>query len=135
MIDEILTLRTPQDDINVVHAYIERIWTLYPDLDMMDRLRFETALIELAANVIKHADEGRSIVADISIVIDDDYIHGRISDSSPAVKVDLTRRDMPDEDAESGRGIAFIQRLVDVLHYERRDDENLWVIEKRRAHA
>jgi serine/threonine-protein kinase RsbW len=133
--DEILTLRTPADDINVVHAYIERIWALHPSLDMMDRLRFETALIELAANVIQHADDGKSIVADISIVIDDEHIRGTISDSSPAVKVDLTRRDMPDEDAESGRGIAFIQRLVDVLHYERRDDENLWVIEKRRANA
>ena len=135
MIDEILTLRTPADDINVVHAYIERIWALHPDLDVMDKLRFETALIELAANVIQHADDGKSIVADVSIVIDSDYIHGRISDSSPAVKVDLTRREMPDGDAESGRGIAFIQRLVDVLHYERRDEENLWVIEKRRADA
>lgn len=135
MIDEILTLRTPADDVNAVHAYIERIWALHPDLDPMDRLRFETALIELAANVIKHADDGKSIVADISIVIDSDYIHGRITDSSPAVKVDLTRREMPDGDAESGRGIAFIQRLVDVLHYERRDDENLWMIEKRRTHA
>lgn len=135
MIDEILTLRTPADDVNAVHAYIERIWALHPDLDTMDRLRFETALIELAANVIKHADDGKSIVADISITIDSDYIHGRITDSSPAVKVDLTRREMPDGDAESGRGIAFIQRLVDVLHYERRDDENLWMIEKRRTHA
>ena len=128
-----LTLRSPADDINVVHAYIERVWAEHDNLDMMDRLRFETALIELAANVIQHADDGNGIIADISIEIDGDSIRGTISDSSPAGMVDLAMRDMPDELAESGRGIAFIQRLVDVFHYERRDDENLWVIQKRRA--
>ena len=133
MTEEVLTLRSPADDINVVHAYIERVWSRHPDLDRMDRLRFETALIELAANVIQHADDGNGIVADVSIEIDDEYIRGHISDSSPAGKVDMAMRAMPDEHAESGRGIAFIQRLVDVFHYERRDDENLWMIQKRRA--
>jgi serine/threonine-protein kinase RsbW len=130
-----LTLRSPADDINVVHAYIERIWAEHDDLDMMDRLRFETALIELAANVIQHADDGNGIVADIAIEVDGESIRGTISDSSPAGKVDMAMREMPDELAESGRGIAFIQRLVDVFHYERRDDLNLWVVQKRRTKA
>ena len=133
MAEGVLTLRSPADDINVVHAYIGRVWAEHDDLDMMDKLRFETALIELAANVIQHADDGNGIVADISIEITGDSIRGTISDSSPAGMVDLAMRDMPDELAESGRGIAFIQRLVDVFHYERRDEENLWVIQKRRA--
>ena len=132
MPEGILTLRSPEDDINVVHDFIERIWGENPDLSVMDRLRFETAFIELAANVIQHADEGNGIVADISITIDGDCISGQISDSSPAGMVDLAMREMPDENAESGRGIAFIQRLVDVFHYERREDENLWIIQKRR---
>ena len=133
MPDEVLTLRSPADDINVVHAYIERVWAAHDDLDVMDRLRFETALIELAANVIQHADDGNGIIADIAIVVDGDLIKATISDSSPAGLVDLSMREMPDELAESGRGIAFIQRLVDIFHYERRDDENLWVIQKRRT--
>lgn len=135
MSDAILTLRSPADDLNVVHAFIEGVWSQYPDLDTMDKLRFETALIELAANVIQHADDGNGIVADISITIDATYIRGHISDSSPAVKVELALREMPDEFDESGRGIAFIQKLVDVLHYERRENENLWMIQKRRATA
>jgi serine/threonine-protein kinase RsbW len=130
-----LTLRSPADDINVVHAYIERVWAEHPGLGVMDRLRFETALIELAANVIQHADDGNGIIADITISVDDTTITGNISDSSPAGMVDMSMREMPDEYAESGRGIAFIQRLVDVFHYERRDDENFWVIIKRRAKA
>jgi len=42
---------------------------------------------------------------------------------------------MPAELAESGRGMALIQALVDDLHYERVGDRNLWSIEKKRRTA
>lgn len=130
-----LVLNSPADDINTVHDYIERVWAEHDDLDEMDRLRFETAIIELAANVIQHGDDGDGVSAEVLITIDRDVIRGRISDSSEAGRVELALREMPDEMAESGRGIAFIQRLVDVLHYERRAGENVWMIEKRRTGA
>ena len=130
-----LVLNSPADDINTVHDYIARVWAEHDDLDEMDRLRFETAIIELAANVIQHGDNGNGVSAEVVITVDDEVIHGRITDSSEAGRVELALRDMPDEMAESGRGIAFIQRLVDVLHYERRADENVWMIEKRRTLA
>jgi serine/threonine-protein kinase RsbW len=131
--NELLTLRSPADDIDVVHAFYERICNAHPSLNEMDRLRFETALIELASNVIQHADDGNGIIADIQLEVSADSISATITDSSPAGKVELALREMPNEFAEHGRGIAFIQRLVDVLHYERRGDENIWRIEKRLA--
>lgn len=134
MIDA-LVLNSPADDINTVHDYIERVWAENDDLDEMDRLRFETAIIELAANVIQHGDNGDGVSAEVLITVDSDTIRGRITDSSEAGRVELALREMPDEMAESGRGIAFIQRLVDVLHYERREGENVWMIEKRRTPA
>lgn len=133
--DETLTLHSPPGDVNTVHEYIERIWAARPDLDPVDRVSFETALIELATNVIQHADDGNGVQAVVSITVTEHHIRGCISDMSMAADVNLAMREMPDEYEESGRGIAIIQRLVDVLHYERRDDENLWVVEKRRAHA
>lgn len=135
MTDFVLVLDSPTDDINTVHNFIENVWESNPELDAMDRLRFETALIELAANVIQHGGKGGSIVATVSLSIDDDVIRGQIVDQSEAGAVELGLREMPDEYAESGRGIAFIQRLVDVLHYERNGGDNLWMIEKRRTHA
>jgi serine/threonine-protein kinase RsbW len=127
-----LVLHSPPDDLDTVQDYIQRVWSTAPGVDEMDKLKFETALVELAANIISHANGGHGVEGNLSITIDDERIRGLITDSSGASEVELGRRAMPDEMAESGRGIAFIQRLVDVLHYERRDGENLWLIEKRR---
>jgi serine/threonine-protein kinase RsbW len=130
-----LVLHSPPDDLDTVQDYIQSVWSTTPGVDEMDKLKFETALVELAANIISHANGGRGVEGNLSITIDDDRIRGLITDSSGASNVELGHREMPDELAESGRGIAFIQRLVDVLHYERRDGENLWLIEKRRERA
>ncbi|WP_411700100.1 ATP-binding protein [Conyzicola sp.] len=129
---EPLALRCPPDDLDTVHDYIQRVWAASPELDAMDRLKFETALIELAANVIQHSNGGNGVVGTLSIAVDADRIRGSLADVSAPSEVDLADRDMPGEFAESGRGIAFIQRLVDAFHYERRQGENLWMIEKMR---
>jgi serine/threonine-protein kinase RsbW len=131
-VTEPLALSCPPDDIDTVQDYVQRVWAAAPDLDSMDKLKFETAIVELAANVIQHADEGNGVTATVVVTVDGERIRGSVADSSSASSVTLAPREMPDEMAESGRGIAFIQRLVDVLHYERRDGENLWMIEKIR---
>lgn len=133
MSEETLALRCPPDDLDTVQDYIQRVWAAWPGLDALDKLKFETALVELAANVLQHADDGRDVRGSVSITIDDERIRCSITDTSSACDVALQPKEMPDEFAESGRGIAFIQRLVDVLHYERRDGQNLWLIEKLRA--
>jgi len=131
-VPEPLALRCPPDDINTVHDYVQRVWDSAPDLDSMDKLKFETAIVELAANVIQHADDGDGVRGTVVVTVDGDRIRGSVTDTACASTVALEPREMPDQSAESGRGIAFIQRLVDVLHYERRDGENLWMIEKIR---
>jgi serine/threonine-protein kinase RsbW len=134
-VTESLVLRCPPDDLDTVQDYVQRVWASAPELDSMDKLKFETAIVELAANVIQHSNDGNGVAGSLTITVDGERIRGTVRDSSSASSVELERRDMPDEFAESGRGIAFIQRLVDVLHYERRDGENLWVIEKVRETA
>ncbi|MCU1543194.1 MAG: putative regulator [Microbacteriaceae bacterium] len=127
-----LTLHSPPDNVNTVHDYIQRVWLASPDLDAMDKLEFETALVELAANIIEHSNEGGGVEGNLNITIHPDRIRCDITDTSEPSNVALGARHMPEEYAESGRGIAFIQRLVDVLQYERRDGENFWMIEKLR---
>lgn len=135
MTEHLLVISSPEDDINTVHDFVARVWSEHEDLDAMDRLRFETALIELAANVIQHGANGGGIVAELTITVTNDLVRALITDHSESSHVDLSMQDMPDEYAESGRGIAFIQRLVDVFHYERQEDTNHWMIEKRRSDA
>jgi serine/threonine-protein kinase RsbW len=61
-VTEPLALSCPPDDIDTVQDYVQRVWAAAPDLDSMDKLKFETAIVELAANVIQHADETRATV-------------------------------------------------------------------------
>jgi serine/threonine-protein kinase RsbW len=127
-----LALHSPPDNVNTVHDYIQRVWLASPELDAMDKLKFETALVELAANIIEHSNDGGGVEGNLSITIHPDRIRCSITDTSDPSNIELDARQMPEAYAESGRGIAFIQRLVDVLHYERRNGENFWMIEKLR---
>jgi serine/threonine-protein kinase RsbW len=135
VIERSLVLNSPPDDLDTVQDFIQQVWSDSPEVDNMDKLKFETALVELAANIIQHANGGRGVEGNLSLTIDEVVIRCRITDASGASNVALENRQMPEEMAESGRGIAFIQRLVDTLHYERRNGQNMWMIEKVREGA
>jgi serine/threonine-protein kinase RsbW len=130
----VLKLSSPPDDVNDVHDFVEAQLSRHPDLDELDRMKFLTALIELASNVIQHADTGSGVTCTLVLRVDHQNIHAQLSDSSEVGGIKLATGRMPeDELAESGRGIAFIQALVDDLHYERVGDRNLWSITKKRS--
>lgn len=130
----VLKLSSPPDDVNDVHDFVEVELGRHPDLDDLDRMKFLTALIELASNVIQHADTGSGVTCTLVLSVDEENIQAQLSDSSEVGGIKLATGRMPeDELAESGRGIAFIQALVDELHYERVGDRNVWSITKRRS--
>jgi serine/threonine-protein kinase RsbW len=130
----VLKLSSPPGDVNNVHDFVEVELSRHPDLDDLDRMKFLTALIELASNVIQHADTGSGVTCTLVLRVDDESIQAQLSDSSEVGGIKLVTGSMPeDELAESGRGIAFIQALVDDLHYERMDGRNVWSITKKRS--
>lgn len=131
MTDHRLSLRVPPDDIDVIHEYIDDIWRQHSDVGEIDRMRFTTALVELASNVLQHSAKD-SFIAELTTTVDGERIHCEVSDSAPRVDLQFDEFAMPGPDAESGRGIVFIQRLVDELHYERRDNTNVWSIDSAR---
>jgi serine/threonine-protein kinase RsbW len=132
-----LVLRIPPDDgVTAVHGALEELWAESPGLGAWDRMSFETALIELTSNVVQHAAAQREIVCSVDIIVDDTQLRAVLDDSGDAAPVDLTlARDMPDEWAEAGRGIPFIQALVTEFDYRRVDGRNVWSIMRRRKGA
>ena len=48
-------LESPPDDVETVHDLLSLLWSETPQVSDGDRIRFETALIELAANVMAYA--------------------------------------------------------------------------------
>jgi serine/threonine-protein kinase RsbW len=123
-----LHFTTPPDDLNAVHDFLETVLETAPDIDDLDRMAFETALVELAGNVIQHADGGGGTTCVLTVTVEGGHLRAELTDSAEAGGVRLVGRTMPDELDESGRGIPFIQALVDTLEYRRDGDHNVWTI-------
>lgn len=130
-----LRFSSPPTDVNAVHDFLERVWQADPDIDEMDKMAFETALIELASNVIQHAATGDGVTCVMSVSSENGVLRARFSDTAEAGEFKMRVASMPDELAESGRGLAFMQMLVDDVRYERVGDRNVWSLTKKRASA
>jgi serine/threonine-protein kinase RsbW len=131
----IAVLTVPPRELDVVHELLRELWTDLPDLEPIDRFAFETALVELAGNVLEHADDGRGLTCEIRVTAEGDALAAQLQDTGRAAEVDLGERAMPDPLADRGRGIPLIQALVDDLAYERDGSVNRWRIARRLQHA
>jgi serine/threonine-protein kinase RsbW len=126
-----MRMATPPGDVNTVHEMLEQVWTDVPEIGPEDRLKFEIALIELASNVMRHADAGTGVVCALVIQTHPDRITATLSDSGEPGNVTLAGRSLPEDAlAESGRGIPLIQALVDELRYDSDDGFNHWHISR-----
>ncbi|MDO9398507.1 MAG: ATP-binding protein [Herbiconiux sp.] len=123
---------SPPDDVEAVHAFLETVWASNPEVSEFDRMAFETALIELASNVIQHAGGEGGVTCVLTVNADENGLSASLADTADAGGIVLMNRAMPDELSESGRGIALIQALVDDLRYERVDERNVWTISRAR---
>jgi serine/threonine-protein kinase RsbW len=128
-----LVFDSPPDDVNTVHDFLASVWNDSPSVVEEDRMAFELALVELTSNVIEHAADGRGVSCNLVIELDGDQISARLSDTAEPGNISLVGRAMPDEMAESGRGLALVQMLVDHLEYRRAGETNLWTISKSRS--
>jgi serine/threonine-protein kinase RsbW len=127
-----LVFSAPPDDVDAVHGFLATVWAANPGVGEFDRMAFETALIELASNVIQHAAGEGGVTCVLSVDADENRLSASLADTADAGGVVLLDRSMPDELSESGRGIALIQALVDDLRYERVDERNVWSISRAR---
>jgi serine/threonine-protein kinase RsbW len=117
-----------------VHGALARLWSAAPDVPELDRLRFETAVIEIATNIVRHTVPGAAtpgsttpavIRATAVLRAVPGLVEAVLSDDGAEVEVDLDPAPV-DDLAESGRGIALVQRAVDTLELRRVDDRNTW---------
>ncbi len=119
-------IECPPDNVNIVHNLLNSVWVDKPMIADADRYSFETAIIELTSNVIQHGDTGSGISCLITINVFDDRIEALLIDTGIVADIDVEESVMPDELAESGRGIPLIKALVDTLAYSRVGDLNSW---------
>jgi serine/threonine-protein kinase RsbW len=120
-------LLVPPNDVDEVHESVDDMWHLNTDLGDRERIRFETALVELAGNVIEHAGDGERLLCALTLRRTATTLEAVLSDTGAEVRIPF-RATMPDPEelAESGRGIAMIEMLMDDFSYERDDAGNRW---------
>ena len=126
-----ITLTSTEQGLDDVHVQLQQVWEQSPHVSLIDRVSFDTALIELVSNVFQHAESDMSPLCTVTIKTFPDRVECSVVHGGPAKEVQLTGRTMPDEHAESGRGILLIQALVSELRYTREGDYNHWYIMKK----
>jgi len=121
----------PPDDISKVHEFLAAIWDENVHVPSRDQSSIETAIIELTTNIILYSEATSGITCQIVIEIDNENVHAAITDNGDLADLEIDEHIMPDEFAESGRGIPLVRALVDEFSYENRDGENTWKISRK----
>lgn len=124
-------LSVPPDDVDVVHSFLQRIWSESPTILLKDQFSFETAIIELASNVILHASGKSPIFCDILVETFPDRMEATMTDSGERLNLALDSFVMPDDLSETGRGIPLIRELVDEFTFDSQRGGNLWRITRK----
>ncbi len=128
----VLDLACPPDDVTAVHTFLESVWDREPDVSVEDRMALELALVELASNVIEHGAGGRPVSCSLRLDVGADDVRVLLTDDGVPVPVDPAKAHLPEGLAESGRGLALVQMVVEDLRYERVGDGNRWTAHRGR---
>lgn len=140
-----LTAPAVAESLDLAHYLFEHLWAQHPEVTVMCRVRMETAALEIMGNIVEHAyaqdvlpaDGGRSEAdhADsagagrrfrLTVAVRHPDVLVSFCDNGVPGSIDLSRVVMPDEDAESGRGLAMAIASVDEITYHNDDGRNYW---------
>lgn len=133
-----LELSVPADEsaIELTHELVTRLWVRHEHVPDDLRMRFEMGLIEILANVVEHAfavdgppnplsiAEGRRVL--VTLAATPVSVRARLSDNGFPAQIDLSDIAMPDEESESGRGLAMALASLSDLAFTRDTGRNIW---------
>jgi serine/threonine-protein kinase RsbW len=130
-----LTLPAEPASLDEVHDSVQSLWAEQAGFPAADRMRFETAVIEVAGNIVAHATDGLSskVAIELTLTATPDSVTASFRDDGGAAELDLASTQMPDPTAESGRGLALTRTLADDFTYERAGATNIWKLICRRT--
>jgi serine/threonine-protein kinase RsbW len=121
------------DSLNLLHDLLEQVGGEHPELNASDLMLFETAVIEVAGNVVEHGKPPGEVRWTFRLAVRADRLEGTLSDSGEEYPGGAWGTDMPDTMEEDGRGLALATAVLDSLIYERAGDVNEWTMVRRLA--
>ena len=118
------------DQLDAVHALLAQAAGEHPTLDPMDVMLFETAIIEIANNVVEHGQPKGEVRWKFTIRVRHDEIEAELDDTGQTF-TPAQGQAMPGEDAEGGRGLPMAEALLDQIEFKRMNDTNHWHMVRR----
>lgn len=127
---ELETPATPESIDRVQDMIADLVAGTADDLDFTDRMRFETALVEIIGNVVEHGIPAAGCVVrmHVSVQRSADELTAVITDDGVEAHIDIDGATMSADDDESGRGLAMARALATELRYERVSGRNRWTV-------
>ena len=122
------------DQLDAVHTLLARAADEHPELDPMDVMLFETAIIEIANNVVEYGRPEGEVRWKFTIRVRKDEIEADLDDTGQTF-TPAHGKPMPGEDAEGGRGLPIAEALLDRIEFERMEDVNHWRMVRRLGHT
>ena len=96
-----------------------------------DLMLFETAVIEIAGNVVEHGMPPGQVPYSFTLAVAPSRVTGVLSDEGDPLEGALGR-DMPGNEAEDGRGLPLAELALDDLAYSHRDGVSSWRLSRER---
>jgi serine/threonine-protein kinase RsbW len=118
------------DQLDAVHNLLAKAAGEHPSLDPTDVMLFETAIIEIANNVVEYGRPQGKVRWRFTIRVHKDEIEAELHDTGQKFMPERGKA-MPGEDAEGGRGLPIAEALLDQIEFERLDDMNHWRMVRR----
>ena len=142
-VEHVLRVSARPESLARVHELLTGLWA-DDEMPAADRMHFDTAVAEVAANIVEHATRGQDVTLVLRVSGWPDRVEARFEDDGAEADVDLTQVSMPepgDPDdlgavlalAEDGPRLALARAAVDELVYEREGTTNRWYLVRRRV--
>lgn len=112
---------------------LDALWSQSPHVGPADRTLFALAVSEVATNIVQHADAfaHAEISVDVALRVTADELLATIIDTAHPASIDWENISMPDQDSESGRGLAIATAALDVFEHSGGGAGNTWVLRRR----
>ena len=121
------------ESLNLLQDLLDQVRREHPELDETDVSMFETAIVEIHGNVVEHGHPPGQVIYAFELEVSSDRLVGILADTGVAAP-DLSGMDeLPDEMAESGRGLWLAKATLDDLQYARAGDRNTWKLVRNRT--
>jgi len=129
---EVLETVTGPATLDEIGTILERMWSLHPHVPDSVRTQIVIAVGEIGANIVEHAARGGPVRLRMEVLVSLEEVRVAFLDDGPPAQMQITAPpEMPDEMAESGRGLALAHAVLDRLWYHRQMF-NHWILVSKR---